>query len=155
MNPSRNGSNEMKTRVKFIASVLVSLPLMLSMTSCALIQNSCSTLRSDVSQKESWGGILFGEYELQRNRYLDGDDTNSRLSESAADLLENYIEVHELILGAPQCLNDPSLEQVLSEGIPTIQAKVARVKEGNPNAYLEMQGELNDGYLSMSLWIAD
>jgi|LauGreDrversion4_2_1035121.scaffolds.fasta_scaffold31951_2 hypothetical protein len=145
----------MKPRVKFITAALISLPLLLSLTSCALLENTCSTLRSDVAQKESWGGILFGEYQLQRNRFLDGDDTNSRLSQSAADLLGNYIEVHELILEAPQCLNDPSLEQVLRGGIMTIQAKVARVREGNLNAYLEMQGELNDGYQSLSLWIAD
>lgn len=145
----------MKPRMKFISATFVSLPLLLSLTSCALLENTCSTLRSDVAEKESWGGILFGEYQLQRNRFLDGDDTNSRLSQSAADLLGNYIEVHELILEAPQCLNDPSLEQVLRGGITTIQAKVARVKEGNLNTYLEMQGELNDGYQSLSLWISD
>ena len=71
------------------------------------------------------------------------------------DILEHYIEVPELILEATQCINDPSIEQVLSGGIITIQAKVARVKGGNLNAYLEMQGELNDGYQSLSLWIAE
>ena len=144
----------MKTSLRALALIVGLIPVLL-LSSCGIIQSDCSKMKSNVAKKEAWGQILFGEYELQRNRFLEADDTKSRLSESTVDLLKNYIEVHELLLENPQCLSDSSLEPVLRSGITTIKSKVARAELGNSNAFVEMQGEIDESYQSFSLWIKD
>jgi hypothetical protein len=143
-----------KTSLRTVALIVGLIPVLI-LSSCGIIQSDCSKMKSNVAKKEAWGQILFGEYELQRNRFLEADDTKSRLSESTVDLLKNYIEVHELLLENPQCLSDSSLEPVLRSGITTIKSKVTRAELGNSNAFVEMQGEIDEGYQSFSLWIKD
>jgi hypothetical protein len=141
-----------KTSLRALALIVGLIPVLL-LSSCGIIQSDCSRMKSNVASKEAWGQILFGEYELQRNRFLEIDNTKSRLSESTVDLLENYIEVQELLLENPKCLSDPTLESVLRNGISTIQSKVKRAGLGNANAFAEMQGEIDKSYQSFELWI--
>ena len=142
----------MRNRIRALA-VIVGLMSVLILSSCGLIQSDCSKMKSNLESKEAWGQILFGEYELQRNRFLEVDNTKSRLSESTVDLLENYLEVQELMLENPQCLSDPTLESVLRNGISTVKSKIARAGLGNENAFTEMQGEIDKSYQSFALWI--
>ena len=61
--------------------------------------------------------ILFREYELQQNRVLTNSTYPIRFKESVADLFNNYIKVHNLILDKPECLVKPELETTLQQGV--------------------------------------
>ncbi len=140
---------------KLLKIVLI-CSLLLPVTSCGLINRECSSLKNAVRDEEAFGGILFGEYELQRERLLGNSISKSRpndYSRAVVDLLNNYVKVQELIIEKPQCLVKPELQQTLVDGIPLIKRKIARASEGDKAAFLEMIGALNDGYQSLELWI--
>lgn len=140
---------------KFLKIILI-CSLLLPVTSCGLINRECSSLKNAVRDEEAIGGILFGEYELQRERLLGNSVSESRpgeYSKIVVDLLNNYVKVQELILEKPQCLVKAELEQGLIDGIPLIKRKIARASESDNAAFLEMLGEIDNAYQSFKLWI--
>jgi hypothetical protein len=47
----------------------------------------------------------------------------------------------------------PELETTLQQGITKIEDKIIRASASNEAAFLEMLGELGEGYQSLELWI--
>jgi hypothetical protein len=142
----------MKKLKILLLNFVVLVPLILT-SSCGLVTNNCSSLLKAVQTQEMYGQILFREYELQQNRVLTNSTYPIRFKESVADLFNNYIKVHNLILDKPECLVKPELETALQQGIPKIEDKIIRASVSNEAAFLEMLGELSEGYQSLELWI--
>ena len=140
-----------KVKILFLNFALL-LPLVFT-SSCGLVNNDCSSLLKAVQTQEMYGQILFREFDLQQNRVLTNSTYPIRFKESVTDLLNNYIKVQKLILDKPKCLVEPELEATLQQGIPKIEDKIIRASVNNAAAFLEMQGELSDGYQSLELWI--
>lgn len=139
---------------KFLISVAFSI-LCFALPSCSAFSDDCANLRSEISDSEFSGQILFREYELQLNRFTTEGSTPSRLNEATVALLENYAEIHKLILEKPQCLADSNLETILKQGLPVILSKIEKAKLGNKQAADVMRGELGESYQSMNLWLKD
>jgi hypothetical protein len=122
-------------------------------TSCSLLPGSCEQVFSDLQGREAIGQIYFSEFEIQRERFLDGSEYPSLYKESVVRLLRNYREVHRILLENPGCLVDPKLEDTLKEGVELISEKISRAQESDTKAHLEMLGELSSNYQSMELWV--
>jgi hypothetical protein len=142
----------MKKLKILVFNFVVLVPLMLT-SACGLVINDCSSLLKAVQTQEMYGKILFREFELQQNRVLTNSTYPIRFQESVADLFNNYIKVHKLILDKPKCLVKPELETTLQQGITKIEDKIIRASASNEAAFLEMLGELGEGYQSLELWI--
>jgi hypothetical protein len=140
-----------KSKILFFNFALL-LPLVFT-SSCGIVKNDCTSLLKAVQTKEMYGQVLFREFDLQQNRVLTNSTYPIRFKESVVDLLNNYIEVQKLILDKPKCLVKPELEATLQQGIPKIENKIIKASASNIAAFLEMQGELSDGYQSLELWI--
>ena len=139
-------------KLKFFLINLTVLLTLISTSSCGVVTSGCTSLLKSVKSKEMFGQILFGEFELQQNRFLQSS-SQIRYKESVVNLLNNYIEVQKLILDKPECLVKPELQSALQDGIPEIEAKIIRANLSHEAAFIEMRGELSEAHYSLELWI--
>lgn len=139
--------------MKRIIATLSILGISFSLSSCGVFTSSCESLKKDVNSKESFGSLLYGEYEIQRNRYLAKTISEMRLSEATVDLLKSYSEVQELLIEKPECLVKAELVTILRDSQPDIENIIQTAKISDSDAYRIMLGPKDESHLSFIKWI--
>lgn len=139
--------------MKRLIATLAIFGISLSLSSCAIFTSSCDSLKKDVNSKEFFGELLYGEYEIQRNRYLAKTVSEMRLSEATVDLLKNYSEVQELLAKKPECLVKPELAKTLTDSKPVVANAIQTAGISDSDAYRIMLGPKDESHLSFIKWI--
>lgn len=139
--------------MKRLVAILCIVGISLLLSSCGVFTSSCESLKKDVNSKEFYGELLYGEYEIQRNRYLAKTITEMRLSEATVNLLKNYDEVQELLVEKPECLVKPELAKTLRESKPVVANAIRTAGISDLDAYRIMLGPKDESHLLFIKWM--
>jgi len=101
---------------------------------------SCPALHAQIRNLDGQGQIAFNEWMLQVSRIGKSNYSKTELWDSAENLTNNYISVHQLLINNAQCLVDRTLLETIKGGLKNYQKNLSLLKTGDAhNLQIAMQ----------------